>query len=387
MNPTPMKALSNEQLLSRTQQLVLKERHLNLEILRHLNEIDNRKLYLRLSYSSLFEYVVKELKYSEAAAYRRIKAMKLCRQFPETTGKLKEGVLTLTSACQLQTFFEKKAKKDRQEQLKPHTNSQDLPNPTSSPSMATQPYDKGKVDEMSSNSTPSTSLSQDEKKELIEKASGLSTRQTMKILAEKEPCLALPTERVKFSGQGTVSLNVSMNEETLHQLEQLKSLLSHKNPSMSFGQLISILAEDGVQKYDPQKKKVRKPVERGNQKSAQTKENATQKKVVQVKSTITSAAAKPCDIKTYVASKTEPKLKKRNRAIPTHIRRYIWKRDQGRCTYLNHQSKKQCGSSHFLQIDHIHPFALGGNSDPENLRVLCASHNRYREVLENQQSE
>ena len=43
MKPTPMKALSNEQLLSRTQQLVLKERRLNLEILRHLNEIDNPK--------------------------------------------------------------------------------------------------------------------------------------------------------------------------------------------------------------------------------------------------------------------------------------------------------------------------------------------------------
>ena len=262
MKPTPMKALSNEQLLSRTQQLVLKERRLNLEILRHLNEIDNRKLYLRLSYSSLFEYVVKELKYSEAAAYRRIKAMKLCRQFPETAGKLKEGALTLTSACQLQTFFEKKTKKDRQEQLKPHTNSQDgqdLPNPTSSPSMAIQPYDKGKVDEISSNSAPSTRLSQDEKKELIEKASGLSTRQTMKILAEKEPCLALPTERVKFSGQGTVSLNVSMNEETLHQLEQLKSLLSHKNPSMSFGQLISILAEDGVQNTTLKKRRSENP--------------------------------------------------------------------------------------------------------------------------------
>ena len=120
-------------------------------------KLTTRKLYLRLSYSSLFEYVVKELKYSEAAAYRRIKAMKLCRQFPETTGKLKEGALTLTSACQLQTFFEKKAKKDRQEQLKPHTNNQDgqdLPNPTSSPSMATQTYDKGKVDEISSNSVP-----------------------------------------------------------------------------------------------------------------------------------------------------------------------------------------------------------------------------------------
>ena len=129
MKPTPLKVLSNEQLLSQTQQLVLKERRLNLEILRHLHEIDSRKLYLRLSYSSLFEYVVKELKYSEAAAYRRIKAMKLCRQFPETTGKLEEGELTLTSASQLQTFFEKKAKKDRQEQLQ--ANSQvapDLPN-------------------------------------------------------------------------------------------------------------------------------------------------------------------------------------------------------------------------------------------------------------------
>ena len=126
------------------------------------------------------------------------------------------------------------------------------------PSAAAKPCDK--INGVSSNPVPG--LSQSEKQELIQKASGQSTRQTMKILAEKEPCLALPTERVKFSGQGTVSLNVSMNEETLHQLEQLKSLLSHKNPSMSFGQLISILAEDGIQKYDPRKKKVRKPTKK-----------------------------------------------------------------------------------------------------------------------------
>ncbi|MBI3016565.1 MAG: HNH endonuclease [Deltaproteobacteria bacterium] len=29
-------------------------------------------------------------------------------------------------------------------------------------------------------------------------------------------------------------------------------------------------------------------------------------------------------------------------------------------------------------IDHIHPWSLGGDSTPENLRLLCRTHNQWR---------
>ncbi len=66
-----IKQLSNQELLSQTKFLVQKERNIHIQILHHLKEIDSRKLYFEQGFSSLFDYAVKELGYSEGAAYRR----------------------------------------------------------------------------------------------------------------------------------------------------------------------------------------------------------------------------------------------------------------------------------------------------------------------------
>ena len=91
-----VKNLNNQQLLSQTKLLVQKERNIHIQVLRHLGEIDSRKLYLEQGFSSLFDYTVKELGYSEGAAYRRIKAMKLCRDLPDTENRLQSGRLSLS---------------------------------------------------------------------------------------------------------------------------------------------------------------------------------------------------------------------------------------------------------------------------------------------------
>ena len=103
-------SLSDSNLLSQTKLLVQKERKITVEVLEHLCEIDQRKLYLKRGFSSLFEYTTKELGYSEGSTYRRINAMKLCREFPETAFKIQNGNLNLTTASQLQSFFEKQNK-------------------------------------------------------------------------------------------------------------------------------------------------------------------------------------------------------------------------------------------------------------------------------------
>ena len=42
------------------------------------------------------------------------------------------------------------------------------------------------------------------------------------------------------------------------------------------------------------------------------------------------------------------------------------------------RARSRCGAMHDLQIDHIQPYAHGCTHDPENLRVLCGAHNRWR---------
>ena len=62
---------------------------------------------------------------------------------------------------------------------------------------------------------------------------------------------------------------------------------------------------------------------------------------------------------------------RRSRYIPAAVRREVWRRDGGCCSYVDPHSGRRCGSRFLLELDHIVPFALGGSAEPGNLRVLC----------------
>jgi hypothetical protein len=63
------------------------------------------------------------------------------------------------------------------------------------------------------------------------------------------------------------------------------------------------------------------------------------------------------------------------RHIPAHVKREVWKRDQGRCTFVGDQGKR-CDARHGLEFDHVFPVARGGESTVENVRLLCRAHNQ-----------
>ena len=60
--------------------------------------------------------------------------------------------------------------------------------------------------------------------------------------------------------------------------------------------------------------------------------------------------------------------------IPAEVKRTVWARDGGCCQWRL-SGGGICGSRHRLQLDHVRPKALGGESTVENVRILCASHN------------
>jgi 5-methylcytosine-specific restriction endonuclease McrA len=61
--------------------------------------------------------------------------------------------------------------------------------------------------------------------------------------------------------------------------------------------------------------------------------------------------------------------------IPNAVQRLVATRDGLRCTYVS-EVGCLCSSRAFLQIHHEEAWASGGASIPENLRLLCAVHNR-----------
>ena len=82
--------LSNSEVISRLENLVLKEKETTTEIIRHLAEVDRRRLYASEGFSSLFDYAVKKLGYSNSAATRRIKVARAGVRLPEVFSYLED---------------------------------------------------------------------------------------------------------------------------------------------------------------------------------------------------------------------------------------------------------------------------------------------------------
>lgn len=64
------------------------------------------------------------------------------------------------------------------------------------------------------------------------------------------------------------------------------------------------------------------------------------------------------------------------RYVPKHVRRSVWMRDGGRCTFVSDDDHR-CEERKHLQLDHVLPVALGGESTVDNLRLRCRGHNQY----------
>ncbi|MBD3178514.1 MAG: HNH endonuclease, partial [Candidatus Latescibacteria bacterium] len=63
------------------------------------------------------------------------------------------------------------------------------------------------------------------------------------------------------------------------------------------------------------------------------------------------------------------------RHIPRKVKDLVYRRDGGRCSFVS-RSGRRCSSRWNLQYDHIVPYGKGGGNSPDNLRLLCARHNR-----------
>ena len=214
-------------------------------------------------------------------------------------------------------------------------------------------------------------------KALVEQAAGKSTREVTKMLADVDPALAVPADRLRPLGEGRWELKAVIDADCHRGLEQLKGLLSHVDPHMTLGQLVGRLVNEGLDRHDPGR-----PPRRGRTRSApagadrppaaKRKANSdgaaasATKRPARSGSTGASAPhperdsdgrapsvarrpARPADVPTS-APKSHPRA---NRSIPAAVRREIWQRDGGRCRFVDPRTGRRCASRHLLQIDHV----------------------------------
>ena len=314
-----IRSLKDSDLLSTTKTLVQKERAVTMEVLRHLQEISRRKLYADLKFGSLFDYAVRELGYSEAAASRRIQAMHLIREMPEMAPKIESGALNLSNVCQAQSFFRDMKKAE-----------------------------------------PAAALTKDQKTEVLARLEDKSAREGQRILLAMSPPQVLPRERERIVSEEHIEMRFVVTRQMKLELERVRSLLGPRGGSLSLAELVSEMARLSTEKLS--EKKFGK---------ARTHQSPLPKAGLSNAQSTTPVSIAP------VVSKPRPdvgvKSEIRSRYIAPAIKHEVWHRAGGKCA--------RCAATKGLQFDHIRPFALGGDSSLENIQLLCGSCNLRRGII------
>ncbi len=77
-----LKTLSDDDLLQRLSELLRDSRRVEADLVAHIGEVDERRLYAREAVSSMFVYCTEVLHLSEAEAYLRISVARASREHP-----------------------------------------------------------------------------------------------------------------------------------------------------------------------------------------------------------------------------------------------------------------------------------------------------------------
>ena len=226
-------ALSDRALLHQTSTLVRHERHLQGAVIDHLAEIDARRLFLQRGCSSLFDYAVRELGYSDAAAGRRIGAVRLCADQPDARERLRDGSLTLSAAAELQWAFDRQRRRGSicgTASRAPATPAGSAPGNAAATEGPTVPDGPLADATPPATSVPAASpplvLDAAGRQKLVEDAAGKSARQVRRMLADLDPELATPADRMRPLGDGRYELKALIDADCHQGLEQLRGLLS-----------------------------------------------------------------------------------------------------------------------------------------------------------------
>ena len=397
-------ALSDRELLRETRNLIRHERHLQGAIIDHLAEIEARGLYMERGFSSLFDYAVRELGYSDAAAARRIGAMRLCADAPQAREGLRDGSLTLSAAAELQWAF------DRQRRRGSICGTAAIapagtPAPDSAPAVPLPPAEPD---------PPPLVLDAVGRQKLVEEAAGKSARQVRQMLADLDPELAPPADRVRPLGDGRYELKAVIDADCQQGLEQLRGLLSHVDPRMTIGLLVGRLVKEGLDRHDPSRPPRRarsgsRPAdakadaprtptpEQAQRNSAPAAKHAARPAIPAGAATTPARAVRPTPISAPPPSTQEETARRAatgakptsaatpaskscasGRAISAAVRRHVWQRDGGRLQ-LRRSTDRAPLQLNASDRDRPHrPACAGRRRSSEPQTSVWRAHHRHR---------
>jgi hypothetical protein len=327
------------------------------ELLDIIIKVDDLKVYRKLGYPSLFQYVVKRLELSEAQAYNFINVGRKAKEVPQIREKIKNGELTVSKAKKITSVI--------------------------------------------------TTLNQDYWLSLAQSASQKKVEREVAIANPKQAIwdqmnYVSPFDKViekvqikKDSPQ--VKMQVGLSEKLMLKLRRVQDLVSQKKKcSVNLELTLEALVEDYIKKHDPlEKAKRQKTKGTLNLITAQVlKTEQVSRTATKEKEQVPRTATKEKEQVSRTATKVEAQvlIKQRTtddsleeitraqkfgkrRALPSYLKHQVYLINNGQCSTID-ENGKRCAARRFLDIHHIQPVSKGGSNQLENLALHCTGHHQ-----------
>jgi hypothetical protein len=282
-----LNTLSEQALLEKLTNLVQSEKKMTAEIIEYISEVDRRRLYLKLGFTSLFQYLTESQGYTPGSAQRRIDSARLLAELPELKVEIEEGQINLMQISAMARSVREVKKTGRR-------------------------------------------VSATQKRDILNAIKQQDLPKSEQTIAEMLSITPKIQEKKSVQRDESVRLEMTFTKEQMALLEDVKHIISNKYPNPTWTEVIEHIA----------RKFTRKPT-----------------------------------------AKLAVKLGHTPGFVPAIIRRELMDKQQG-CQWVDPTTKRRCRSKFQLQLDHVVSKWRGGTSDPANLQILCAVHNRMKFQLE-----
>ncbi len=194
---TNLKSLSDELLDQSLINYVKKEKEVLKEILSHIAEVDRRRLYLSIGYSSLYVYLTERMGYDGGSAQRRLDAARLSLVVPEVIEDINQGEITLSQV----TFLQKSLRQAKDQKISAQT-----------------------------------------KAEILESIKHKSLEQTQVQIAQALNITIKEAPKVKHQADESVRLEVTLTKSQWEKIKTMRELLSNTLPTGEWDQVLEYLA-------------------------------------------------------------------------------------------------------------------------------------------------
>ena len=327
MTPTQqLQSLSDDELLHNLSEILQQSRRVDAELVAHIGEVDDRRLYAREACSSMFKYSIEVLHLSEPEAYLRIAVARAARKHPMLLTMLADGRLHLSGIAL----------------LAPH-------------------------------------LTEENSEVVLTRAAHLSKRQIEELVAELAPKPDVPASIRKLPTPPAPPPPPPLPSPTLA-LELRPERVESKAPRISAPPAPSVSPRP--EPLSPERYRVVFTASRELRDKLERLQSLMQEDLAAVIEAAVTEKLERLEAKRYgETSRPRKNLEQTDtsgtsRYMPAAVRRAVRKRDGDRCGFIDHKGRR-CTERRNLEFHHHDPFGRGGTHDPEQISLRCRSHNVY----------